>query len=168
MAKNDIQIIRGGGQTLEFPVEDRTTSSDTVLFGGEPVKKGGTGGNFATHLATAEPTNASGTIMLGVTIDGSTETSTVDGIVNIQLLIPGKSVLRTKATDPTAINTDAKILAITGDAIDYDLSGITFTIDENSGDDPNVKGLLVIGGDPVTGTLDYVIKDYALEQSSSY
>lgn len=60
MAKNDVKIVDKGGYmnvpTRTFDVQDRTSSSDTVLYPGDPVKiLAGEGGNYAGHLATGEP-----------------------------------------------------------------------------------------------------------------
>lgn len=165
MAKNDLQIVKGGGEVIQQLVEDRTTSSDTQLFAGEPVKKAGTGTNFVQHVATGEPTNAAP--MYGITVDDSTETSTADGNVNTQLLIPGRTILRGKATTAANIDTQAKLDALINDAVTLDLTSTTFTIDENEGDDPDVHGLIIVGGNIDKGTLDVLVKDFATEQGGT-
>jgi hypothetical protein len=71
------------------------------------------------------------------------------------------TVLRAKATTVANIDTAAKLLAIISDAITFDNTSNVITIDENEGDDPNVHGLVVIGGNISKGTLDVVVKPLA-------
>jgi hypothetical protein len=162
MAKNDIKIIRGGGDVVQVRVDDRTTSSDTQILPGDPVKKAG---NFVAHLATGEPTNAAP--LYGIAVDESTETSTVDGVVNIQRVIPGETVLRAKVTTPANMDTDAKLLGILNDAVTFDLTSTTYTVDEDEGDDPDVHGIVILGGDIDNGTVDLMVKEFATEQGGT-
>jgi hypothetical protein len=60
MAKNDVKIVDNGGYlnipTRNFPVENRSASSDTVIYPGEPVKiLTGEGDNYVGHLETGDP-----------------------------------------------------------------------------------------------------------------
>jgi len=59
MAKNDVKIHFNPYNSLPtrtYKVQNRTTSSDTVIYPGEPVKiLAGEGGNYAGHLATGDP-----------------------------------------------------------------------------------------------------------------
>ena len=81
MAVNDIKVVKGAGPTITWQAEDRTTSSQTVAYlPGEPLKKGGTGGNFALALATGDPEVGTDEF-LGICRKASTETSTADGVV---------------------------------------------------------------------------------------
>jgi hypothetical protein len=71
MAKNDVKIVDNGGYlnipTRNFPVEDRTSSTDTVIYPGEPVKiSAGEGGNYVGHLETGEP-EIGADIFVGIT-----------------------------------------------------------------------------------------------------
>lgn len=60
MAKNDVKIVDKGGYlnipTRNFPVQDRTSSGDTVIYPGDPVKiLSGEGTNYVGHLETGDP-----------------------------------------------------------------------------------------------------------------
>lgn len=162
MAKHDITIIRGGGAVQQFLVDDRTTSSDIQILPGEPVKK--SNANYVAHVGDGEPTITAP--MWGIATSTSTETSTAEGVVNVQQVIPGKTVLRAKAN--TGSNLAAGILQ---DAVTLDRTGSTaysYTVDENEGDDPNVHGLIIVDYDADKDTVDFIVKSYATEQGSSY
>jgi hypothetical protein len=161
MAKADIQIISGGGPVRTLRVDDRTTSSDTQIFAKEPVKKSG---NFVAHVGDAEPVITAP--LYGVAVNDSTETSTVDGVVDVQMVIPNKTVLRAKVTTAANIDTDAKLEAILNDAVTFDYS-TNYTVDENEGDDPDVHGLVIIDGNVDNGTVDFMVKSFATEQGGT-
>jgi hypothetical protein len=147
MAENDIKIIAYPGQTMKFPAEDRTVSTQSyTMKPGEPVKMAGTGNNFAYLLATGDPEIGTDNL-LGIVAKESTETATVDGYIEVQLVIPGLTVMEGKATTSTNINTQAKLDALIFDQVTFDLTTVYFTIDEDEGTDPNSHGLVILGGD---------------------
>lgn len=164
MARGDFKVISGHGPTITYKTDDRTTSSQTAaLEPGEPVKKGGAGGNFVIALATGDPEVGTDE-MVGIVRKKSTETSTADGEVEVLCTIPGLTVVRAKATTSTNINTAALLLAVIGDWIAGDLTGSgtngagnVFTIDEDEGDDPNVHGFKILRGNTTKGTLDCLV-----------
>jgi hypothetical protein len=154
MALNDVKLIYSpyaSNPTREFVVEDRTTSSDTVMYAGEPVKINGQGANYVVHLATGDPEYGTD-IMAGITATGSTETSTVDGVVQVILPMEGM-IWRCKATDSTAL-----AAGVLYDCVTFDLTGTTYTVDEDEGSDENVHGLRIMGYDSDAGTVDFLIK----------
>ena len=70
MARNDVKIVKAdGGQYLTFDVQDTTSSSDTQLLQGEPVK---VSGNYVIHLATGDPEIGTDE-MVGIVSKDSTE-----------------------------------------------------------------------------------------------
>lgn len=157
MAKNDVKIIKeAGGDYLQFDVQDRTSSSDTQLLVGDPVKKSG---NYVIHLATGDPEIGTDEFV-GIVAEASTETSTADGTVMVFVPVAGKSILRCNATTAGNIDTAAELLGVQLDCVTFDLTSTTFTVDENEGDDPNVHGLQIVGGD-VSGYLDFTIQQNA-------
>lgn len=162
----DVTIVSGPSFVKEFDVQDRTTSSSTVIYPGNPVKVNQSASNYVVNLATAEPTSAAP--MLGIAESTSTETTTADGKVKVSVVVPGQTVLRCKATTVGNIDTAAELLGVMNDSVTFDLTSTTFTIDEDEGTDPNVHGLMIIDGDISAGTLDFVVKGYAQEYTSSY
>ena len=170
MTFNDVKVIKNPGTAFTFNAEDRTTTSiTTTMKPGEPVKRGGTGGNFVIPLATGDP-EISTDILVGIVAKTSTEGSTTDGEVEITQIDGGRTWLRADATTSTNIDTAAKLLALQGDYVTFDLTAVTgtngkFTVDENEGDDPNVHGLMIITGDFNKGTLD--VLPHALATASA-
>jgi hypothetical protein len=158
--KGDVTIVRGGvGDVIVYAVDDRTTSSQTeTIKPGNPVVQDAE--NFVEIAPDGDPINTDGAFV-GIAANESTETADADGVVNVALVIPNLTILRAKATTPANIDTAAKLLAIISDAITFDNTSNVITIDENEGDDPNVHGLVVIGGDINKGTLDFVVKPLA-------
>ena len=156
MAKGDVRIYKNPYNslpTITVKVDDRTTTSDTAIYAGEPVKiYGAEGGNYATHLATAEPIIGTD-IVLGITASDSTETSTVNGEVEVYLPLPGV-IYACKATTPA--NLEEGILL---DTVTFDLSGTTYTVDEDEGTDENVHGLRILGYDSDTEEVFFTFKD---------
>lgn len=153
MAKRDIQVRHSAYGTREWPME---ANVDVGLGAGDVVKLGGTGTNFAVHIADGDPQQGTD-IMLGVTKNGATNTATANGVINVELVGPG-SILSGKATTTANINTAAKLLGVMGDFKTFDRSADTvagvLTIDESLATDPNVSGLFIIDGDIVKGTLE--------------
>ena len=156
MASNDLKIVKHGGDTVKF----RTDAASTAILFGEPTMIGGGGDNYAIALTNGKPVIATDEF-LGIAQSVGTHTSTLDGTVLIEVPQTNKSVIRGKATDTTNINTDAKLLALLNDNVAFDLTGTTYTIDEDS--DGNTQGLRIRDGDIVKGTLDVVVKEHALD-----
>lgn len=147
--KNDVIVIRSFyGDDVARVDEGAVASIDY----GEPVKRGGTGNNFAILLATGDPEGGTD-IFLGVASADSSDTVAADGVVRYEIVGPG-TVLRADATTVANIDTDAKLLLLEMDFVAFDLTGTVFTIDEDEADDPNVHGLMIKGGDIAKGTLD--------------
>lgn len=160
MDANDLQIVAMPGPTYTFLRDDRDTSSESsTVEPGEAVKVGGAGRNFAILILTGDPTIglASGVELIGIVSKESTEVAAVDGEVECQTLIGNASVIKGKATTVGSINTAAELLAIRNDHITFDVTTTVQTIDETEGDDPNVHGLFVLGGDIALGTLDVIV-----------
>lgn len=166
MSANDIQVIKGAGSVRSVRVDDRDTSSASQLNAGEPIKKGGAGGNFAILVATGDPEIATDTL-LGVTTKASTETAAADGIVEYISVNAGQTVLRGKATTATNMDTDAELLGLEGDYVTFDVTAGAVTINENEGSDPDVHGLKILTGNIVDGTLDVLVHVAATEAGTT-
>jgi hypothetical protein len=160
MAQNNVSVIASTLDTTiyTFRVEDRTTSSDTQILAGEPVKLGST--NNVVHVADGEPTNAAP--MWGIALTDSTETATVDGTVDVLIVEPIRTVLRTKYTAGSTVNN-----GVLYDTVTYDVVGGVYTVDADEGTDPNVHGLQIMDFDTAEGTVDYTVRSYATESGSS-
>ena len=155
MAKGDVRIVDSpysNAPTYKFQVDNRTTTSDTAIYAGEPVKVYGVEtGNYVYHMANGDPEIGTD-IMVGITASDSTETSTVNGTVEVYLPLPG-IIYRCAAT--TGSNLAVGILL---DTVTFDLTSTTYTIDEDEGSDENVHGLRIVGYDDDADTVDFIIK----------
>jgi hypothetical protein len=160
---NDLQIIKSHYGVEIFDVEDRTASSvTTTLKPGEPVKRAlFTSIHSPIPLATGDAEEGVD-IWLGIVKEESTETSSVDGKVNVELVGPG-TVIKGRATTPANINTAALFLAVQGDYVCFDVTASTgtngiFTIDEDEGDDPNVHtGMIQSSSDWAAGYINMLV-----------
>jgi len=156
MAKNDVKLHfnpYNSLPTVKVKVQDRGTSSDTVIYPGEPVKiLAGEGGNYAGHLATGDPELGTD-IVLGIAKSQSTETDTADGEVEVYLPLPG--VIWSCAAQ-TSTNLATGILL---DCVTFDLTGTTYTIDENEGSDEEVHGLRIMDYNTETGEVYFTFKN---------
>lgn len=158
MAKGDVKIIDTGGRTSvptkTFAVQDRTSSSDTIIYAGDPVKLSAESGNYVIHLATGDPEIATD-MVVGIAASNSTETSAADGTVEVYLALPGL-IYRCAATTP-----DNLAAGILYDTVTFDFTTPTYTVDENEGSDENVHGLRIMDYDTTLGTVDFIIKGNA-------
>lgn len=155
MAINDVKIVDSAGYsavpTRTFKVDDLTTTSDTTIYPGEPVKiYGEEDGNYAVHLATGDPEIGTD-IMIGIASSQSTATSSAEGTVDVYMPMPGV-VYRCAATTPA--NLDDGVLL---DTVCFDLTTLTYTVDENEGSDENVHPLRIVDYNSTNGTVDFII-----------
>src|SRR3990167_2286119 len=107
MAYGDMRVVSGGYGTLEVQTDDRDTSGDFAIVGGEPVKRSNT--NFGGHLLDGDPEPGTD-ILFGIATSNSTETATADGKVNVEMCGPGT---RIEARPRTAANIDTASELIT-------------------------------------------------------
>jgi len=166
MSFQDIKIVeKGSGSVRKYLVDDRTTSgAAATIKAGEPVKRASDGSPFVILLADGDPERGTDR-MVGIAIEESSETSTVDG--EVLVFVPGPdTVLEAKATTAANVDTQAEIDALLGDVVSMDLTAGVFTLDENEGNDDNVHGFIIVGGDPDRQTLRFTVKNFVLEAGS--
>lgn len=151
-------MVGGSGVTpvLPFRVDDRTTSSASATHKpGEPLKQ--SNGNFALLLADGDPEQGTDAF-IGIALNESTETSSAEGSVDVEVVVPFVTRLRGRATTAANMDTDSELKAFIQDAVCFDLVAGVFTVDEDEGDDPNVHSLVIVDGDIAKGTLDVYVK----------
>lgn len=170
MAKGDISVLSHSLGVEKLLAEDRNTSSVTATMKpGEPVKRGGTGTNFCTPLATGDPEIGTD-IFIGIVAEESTETATADGSVDVDIVQLGTK-LRGKATTAANMDTQSELDGLILDFVTFDVTALTgengtFTIDEDEITDPNVHSLCIVGGDTVKGTLDVLVSGATIFEST--
>lgn len=119
MAKGDISVLSHSLGVEGFLAEDRTTSSVTATMkAGEPVKRAGTGTNFVAPLATGDPEIGTD-IFVGIVAEESTETSTADGKVDVDIVQLGTK-LRGKATTAANMDTQSELDGLILDFVAFD------------------------------------------------
>ncbi len=152
MAKNDVRIAYtpySSMPTYTFLVNDRTTSSDTVIYPGD-VCCMTEGLNYAIHLSTAKPVYGTD-IVLGIAASTSTEGVSTDGDVEIYLPLPG-IIYKCKAETPANL-----AVGVLLDTVTFTLTGTTYTVNEDEGTDENVHGLRIMGYDSA-GYVYFIMK----------
>ena len=154
MAKLDVKIVDAPYNvvpTIVCKVDDYTTSSSTQILVGEPVKLSAAGGNVVVKLAAGEPKIGTD-IVFGIAASDDTATTTADGEVEVYAPLPG-IIYRCKATTPTNLAEGIRY-----DTVTFDLTGTTYTVDEDEGTDEKVHGLRIVDFDATNGTVDFEIK----------
>lgn len=154
MAANDAKVLKS-----KYGVETFRTEANIKLgaAAGDAFIVAGTGTNYADLLLDGMPTRGTD-IFIGISETASSNTASVDGTINIQLVGPG-TVLQAKATTAANINTDAKLLGILNDVTNFDRSAATaagtLTIDETNttAKKSSTLTLGIISGDIAKGTL---------------
>ena|SRR3990167_4137741 len=152
MAANDIRVLKSHYGVQRF----RTEANVTVgILPGDGVIKGGTGSNYAGLLLTGMPTQGTD-VWLGVTKSTGTNTTALDGVIDVELIGPG-TILEGRATTATNVNTDALLLDLLNDYVNFDRSAATvagvLTIDEDQGDTMGTLSLMILDGDVTKGVL---------------
>ena len=154
-------FISEWGITGSWQVDDRTTSSVTAAINpGEPLKIASTE-DFVIPFLTGDGEIATDTFV-GLARKLSTETSTVDGVVEYIMPIPGRTILRGKATTAANVDSVSEIEDLVGNYVAVDVTTNTgtngdFTIDEDEASDPNGNMLLILRGNAVKSTLDCLV-----------
>lgn len=160
MNANDFQPLSSWGQTVSFRRDDRNTGAPAetaTVKVGEVVREGGAGRNFAVKILNGEPSGTSiSTTLLGIVRAESTETATADGRVEVTTATPG-SIWRGKGTTAANFNTDALLLGLLNDVVNFDVASGAITIDEDVGSDQMAFCLKIVDGDTARGTLDVAV-----------
>ena len=154
MAINDFKIKKSHYGVIRFRTDDRDTSGDTsTIKEGDLLERDNA--DFVLEMLTGGPVQGTD-IFMGISRSESTESATANGVIDGELVGPG-TILEGTATTPGNISTDAELLALLLDYVVTERSAATsagvLTIDEDAGDGPSTKGLMILDGDIVAGTL---------------
>ena len=85
----------------------------------------------------------------------------------LQVVVPIPSVTRIRGNAKVAANvdTDAELLLILWDYVDFDLTSAVYTIDETAAAD--ASGLTIVDGNPAKSTLDVVVSALAMRTDTA-
>lgn len=161
MAKGDIQIVDVGGRANLTTITCNTEANATAIKAGEPVIYKTAGSKYVIPMADATPVIGTTVAMVGIAASDSTHTASADGTVEVYL-IDSQTVLRAKAKSSAAADTAAEIIALKGKRTVFDLTSSTYTIDTAAAD-AAASGLIIVGGDHVTKTIDFVVRNAAFD-----
>jgi hypothetical protein len=146
VAANDMRILKDGKTVQRV----RTEANVTVgIREGDGIQcADGTGTNYASLLLDGDPEQATDMFM-GVSINAGTETAAADGVIDVEICVPG-TIMEMLANTPGNVNTDAELLGLLFDVVSCDRSAGTaagtLTLDENEGTDPDVHGFMILDG----------------------
>lgn len=169
MAKNNLRCVGINAGNRPY----RVAASATRFFTGEPMNNlstyssGSASVNTIVVLTDTKPrvgtdnfigisgkdavVNSSGTVLAHIT--------------NVQVPIPQVTRIRGQAKTFTNIDTDAELLGILLDYVDFDLTSAVYTIDETAAS--NASGLMVVDGNTSLGWLDVTTDGRAMRISIS-
>lgn len=161
MATNNIKIHDVGGRNCVPTQTWQTEAAATAIAVGEPVKQKVAGSPYVIPVADAEPIIGTTTAIIGIAKSAGTHTASADGLVEV-FMIDKDTVLKAAAKSAAAADTAAEVLALQGKRILFDLTSSVYTVDTAVAD-ANVNGLKVLGGDPATSEIYFIVRDAALE-----
>ncbi len=152
MARGDIKII--SQLDPDFSIQ-RTVASGgvTTILAGTPAKQS-TGGNVVP-MVDADGTTSQ--VFVGIAKSDSTDTASAAGIVQTWLPMPGL-IYTGKAKSAAAADTQAEIDALAFKRVIFDLTSSVWTVDSAAAD-ATTNGLLIIGGDYRTSTLNFLVRE---------
>jgi len=162
MAKR-FKIVDTGGANVVPTIRYQTDAGDGVIDPGMLVKFKANGSPYVVPLVTGDHTIGTDTAICGLAASTATHTSTVDGVVDVYMPLPG-IIYEGYATTLANVNTQAEIDALCGDRVGIDVSATTaagdWTVDEDEGE-AQTFAFQIIGGDPERGTLKFIIRSGA-------
>ena len=141
--------------TITVQQQDLTSSSLTAINAGDCVKMTADGSQYVAQLVDGDVTIGTDGAIVGIAASDSTATAAADGTLEVYLPLPG-IIWKCKVTTSTNFDTEAEILALVGDAVTVDVSGVVTTIDENDGH-ADTNAFQIVGGDPETATAYFTI-----------
>lgn len=151
----DIQIARTAGGNVPT-YRWQTDAGDAAIKAGDPVKLKAAGSPYVIGLVDGDHTIGTDTSIVGVAASASTHTASADGVVDVYIPLPGV-VYSMKAETAASVDTEAEILALVGDRKTISLTGTTYTMNEAAAD-AAANAFVIVGGDPVEETLEFIIR----------
>lgn len=152
MAREDVKIKES--PYITTPTQEWETAAGASLVKGD-IAVASAGSENASRV-----TNGGGTtsqIVLGLVAEDSSDTASVAGKVKIYKPLPG-IVYRCKATTAGNADTQAKLDALKGNKVAFDLTGTTITVDEDQAS-AATNGVAIVGGDPSLNEIWFELAD---------
>lgn len=169
MARLDISTvgIDGGNQPR------RVAASATRFYAGEPMNNlstytnGAASVNTAVVLTDTKPRVGTDNFIGIAAVDAQITSAAVVTAHKTYVTVPIPQVTRIRGRGKTAANvdTDAELLLILNDYLDFDLTAAVYTIDDTAAS--NASGLMCVDGNPAKSTLDVVVDPRVIRISIS-
>lgn len=159
MSLGDISIKDAGGLSVVPTNRYRVAAGSTTINAGEPVKLTIAGGAYVVRSATNEPVTGTATFV-GIAASTSNQTAGLDGVVDVYGPTPNV-IFRASAKLATAVDTDAELIGLLMNRVAFDLTGALFTLSESVAD-AATNGLVIVGGDILTGKVDFIVRNSVL------
>lgn len=164
MSKHDLRTIGINGGSRPF----RVAASSTRFYAGEPMMRvpsysaGATDKNVIVVLTDGKPRVATDNFMGIANRDAAVNTAgTVTAqTTQVAVPIPYITIIRGRAKTAANVDTDAELLLILGDLVDFDLTAAVYTIDDTAAS--NASGLEIVNGDTSKQTLDVTVDARAM------
>lgn len=164
MSRLDISTvgINGGNQPR------RVAASATRFYAGEPLNSiltlssGAANVNTVVVLTDTKPRVATDSFQGIAAVDATVNSSgtVIAHKTFVTVPIPQVTRIRGKAKVAANVDTDAELLAILFDAVDFDLTTAVYTIDDTAAS--NASGLQIMDGNTAKSTLDVVVDTRAM------
>lgn len=169
MAKANVSTvgIDGGNQPR------RVAASATRYYAGEPMNSvmthssGAANVNTIVVLTDTKPRVATDSFQGVAAMDGTVNSSGTIVAHKTYVTVPIAEVTRIRANAKSVTNlvdTDANLLLILGDFIDFDLTGTTYTWDATAAS--NLSTFKIVDGNIYKGTIDCVISPVGLRSTA--
>lgn len=162
MSLDNFTLVKQAGHSSAPTYTYSVQAGATTINRGEPVKLASISGDYVVPSADAEPVVGTPTF-LGIAASTSNQTASADGTVEVYRALPG-FVFRAKAKTLSTVDTAAEIAALKNNHVVLDLTSSVYTIDAAAAH-AGTNGVIIIGGDPVMGTLDVIFKNSVQPES---
>jgi hypothetical protein len=161
MAGKRFKIVDTAGHT-NVPIVRYQTQANISLGVMDPGMLVKWASNGSPYVIPCVGTHAIGTAVaiVGLTASTGTHTAAADGYIDVYMPLPGV-IYEGYASTASNIATQALLDAYAGDRVPMEISATTlagdWTIDEN-GAEGQTNPFLIVGGDPVAGTIKFMIR----------
>ncbi len=148
-----------GAFSIITPIDPAFSSNPIVASGAVGSIAAGSPTKLGTAGAVAAMVDGDGTtsqVFTGIAKSDSTDTAAAAGRVQVWLPIPG-IIYSGKAKSAAAADTQAEIDALYQKRVVFDLTGTTWTVDTAAAD-ATTNGLLIIGGDYRSSTIQFIVR----------
>lgn len=157
MAKHDIRVVGVSYGARPF----RVAASATRFYAGEPAMRtptyssGASNVNTVIVLTDTKPRVATDDFV-GIFAKDATGTGTlVAHTTQVVVPVPNCTLIRGRAKTAANVDTDAELIAILNDLVDFDLTTAVYTIDDTA--TSNASALQIVNGNTAKSTLDCIV-----------